>query len=151
MRFTTKVFFAAVLLLSCLKGSSQILTPVKWSYGAKKISATEAVVFIKATIDAGWHLYSQTVEEGGPVKTTFTYAPAKEYKLNGTTQEPKPIVRMEPAFGMKVAFFEKSVIFQQKVKVSKFPVTVKGSVEYMVCNDEKCLPPDTKSFSIPVK
>jgi DsbC/DsbD-like thiol-disulfide interchange protein len=58
---------------------------------------------------------------------------------------------MEPAFGMKVAFFEKSVIFQQKVKVSKFPVTVKGSVEYMVCNDEKCLPPDTKSFSIPVK
>ncbi len=85
----------------------------------KKISATEAVVFIKATIDAGWHLYSQTVEEGGPVKTTFTYVPSKEYTLNGGTVEPKPIVRMEPAFGMKVAFFEKSVIFQQKVKLTK--------------------------------
>jgi hypothetical protein len=62
MRFTTKVFFAAVLLLSALKGSAQILKPVKWSYGAKKISATEAVVFIKANIDGGWHLYSQTVK-----------------------------------------------------------------------------------------
>lgn len=151
MRFSTKVFFAAVLVLSALKGSAQILNPVKWSYGAKKLSATEAVVFIKATIEGGWHLYSQTVEEGGPVKTTFTFPASKEYTLNGTTKEPKPIVRMEPAFGMKVAFFEKSVIFQQKVKVGKFPATVKGAVEYMVCNDEKCLPPTEQAFSIPIK
>jgi hypothetical protein len=151
MRFTTKVFFAAVLILSCVKGSAQILNPVHWSYGAKKISATEAVVFIKATIDAGWHLYSQKVDEGGPVKTTFTYAPSKDYTLKGTTQEPKAIVRNEPAFNMNVAFFEKSVIFQQKVKLNKKQTTVKGTVEYMTCNDEKCLPPDTQSFNIPIK
>jgi hypothetical protein len=151
MRFTTKVFFAAVIVLFSLKGSAQILTPVKWSYGAKKVSATEAVVFIKATIDGGWHLYSQTVAEGGPVKTTFTFAPSKEYTLNGTTQEPKPIVRNEPAFDMKVAFFEKSVIFQQKITLSKQQTTVKGNVEFMVCNDEKCLPPATQEFSIPIK
>lgn len=151
MRFTTKVIFAAVPVLSFLTGKAQILTPVHWSYGAKKISATEAVVFIKATIDPGWHLYSQTVAEGGPVKTTFTFAPAAAYTLNGATQEPKPVVRMEPAFNMNVAFFEKSVIFQQKVKVKKFPVAVKGSVEYMTCNDEKCLPPDTQNFNVTIK
>jgi len=71
--------------------------------------------------------------------------------LNGATQEPKPIVRMESAFNMKVAFFERSVIFQQKVKVKKLPVAVKGTVEYMTCNDEKCLPPDTQSFNITIK
>jgi hypothetical protein len=151
MPFTTKVFFAAVLVLSCLNGKAQILTPVHWSYGAKKISATEAVVFIKATIDEGWHLYSQTVSEGGPVKTTFSFAPSTAYTLNGATQEPKPIVRMESAFDMKVGFFERSVIFQQKVKVKKLPVAVKGTVEYMTCNDEKCLPPDTQSFNITIK
>jgi DsbC/DsbD-like thiol-disulfide interchange protein len=58
---------------------------------------------------------------------------------------------MEPAFDMKVAFFEKQVIFQQKVKLTKQQAVVKGSVEYMVCNDEKCLPPDTQEFSIPIK
>ena len=151
MRFTTRIFFAVLLVLSCLNGQTQILTPVHWSYGAKKINATEAVVFIKATIDQGWHLYSQTVGEGGPVKTTFAFAPSAAYTLNGATQEPTPIVRMESAFNMKVAFFERSVIFQQKVKVKKLPVVVKGTVEYMTCNDEKCLPPDTQSFNITIK
>ncbi|WP_207515143.1 protein-disulfide reductase DsbD domain-containing protein [Longitalea luteola] len=151
MRFTTKLLFAALLLLSLQRVTGQILKPVRWSYGAKKTSATEAVVFIKATIDEGWHLYSQHVAEGGPVKTTFTFPASKEYTLNGSTQEPKPIVRMESAFNMQVAFFEKSVIFQQKIKLKKQQTTVKGSVEYMTCNDEKCLPPDTQAFSIPIK
>jgi hypothetical protein len=151
MRFTTKLFFAGLLLLSFQRLSAQILNPVRWSYGAKKLNATEAVVFIKATIDAGWHLYSQHVAEGGPVKTTFTFPASKDYTLNGATQEPKPIVRMESAFNMQVAYFERSVIFQQKIKLKKQQTTVKGSVEYMTCNDEKCLPPDTQSFSIPIK
>lgn len=151
MRFTTKLFFAGLFVLSFQNLSAQILKPVRWSYGAKKLNATEAVVFIKATIDAGWHLYSQHVEEGGPVKTTFTFPVSKDYTLNGATQEPIPIVRRESAFNMQVAFFEKSVIFQQKIKLKKQQTTVKGSVEYMTCNDEKCLPPDTQSFSIPIK
>ncbi|WP_205513281.1 protein-disulfide reductase DsbD domain-containing protein [Longitalea arenae] len=151
MRLTTKLFFAALLVLSLQSLSAQILKPVRWSYGAKKINATEAVVFIKATIDEGWHLYSQHVSEGGPVKTTFSFPASKDYTLNGATQEPKPIVRMESAFNMQVAFFEKSVIFQQRIKLKKLQTTVKGSVEYMTCNDEKCLPPDTQSFSIPIK
>ena len=151
MRFTSKVIFAGLLLVACQQLSAQILKPVHWSYGSKKVSPTEAVVFIKATIDAGWHLYSQHVEDGGPVKTTFAFTPSPAYTLNGATQEPKPVVRMEPAFNMQVGFFEKSVIFQQKVKINKGPVTVKGTVEYMTCNDEKCLPPDTQSFSISIK
>lgn len=151
MRLTTKLFFAGLLVLSCQSLSAQILKPVRWSYGVKKLNAKEAVVFIKATIDEGWHLYSQHIEEGGPVKTTFTFPASKDYTLNGSTREPKPIVRMESAFNMQVAFFEKSVIFQQKIKLKKQQTTVKGSVEYMTCNDEKCLPPDTQSFSIPIK
>jgi hypothetical protein len=55
-----------ILLLFAVAGNAQILTPVHWSYAAKKISSTEAVVFIKCTIDDGWHVYSQTVKEGGP-------------------------------------------------------------------------------------
>jgi hypothetical protein len=50
--FLTLVFTSLMFLQS----KAQILTPVHWSYGAKKISSTEAVVFIKATIDNGWHV-----------------------------------------------------------------------------------------------
>lgn len=131
---------------------AQILAPVHWSYAAKRLSATEAVVFVKATIDDGWHVYSQNVKDGGPVKTTFKFEPSNTYTLIGKTIEPAPVKRMEKAFGMEVSFFEKSVIFQQKVKLAgKGKVVVKGSLEYMTCNDQKCLPPEDIEFSVEVK
>ncbi|WDF57412.1 protein-disulfide reductase DsbD domain-containing protein [Mucilaginibacter sp. KACC 22063] len=139
------------MLFACFT-HAQILTPVHWSYAAKKLNANEAVVFVKATIDDGWHVYSQNVKDGGPVKTTFKFEPSKAYTLLGKTIEPTPVTRMEKAFGMEVSFFEKSVIFQQKVKLNgKGKVVVKGSLEYMTCNDQKCLPPEDIEFSVEVK
>lgn len=141
-----------LLLFACSFVKAQILQPVHWSYAAKKLSPTEAVIFMRATIDEGWHVYSQFVKEGGPVKTTFTFAPSGAYTLAGKTLEPKPILRMEKVFGMEVGFFEHAVIFQQKIKLkAKGPLTVKGTVEYMTCNDQKCLPPETLEFSVQVK
>lgn len=142
---------SGMLLLFCALGYGQILEPVKWSYAAKKVSENEAVVFMKADIDAGWHLYSQYIEEGGPVKTTFSFEPSKQYELVGKTAEPKPVKKFEEVFSMEVAYFEKQVVFQQKVKLKAGQTTIKGTVEYMVCNDEQCLPPDEKTFSVAVK
>jgi len=147
-----KNFILLFLIVLSWSAKAQILTPVKWSYAAKKLSSTEAVVFIKGTIDDGWHVYSQNIKEGGPVKTAFSFTPSKKYLLVGKTQEPKPIVRMEKVFNMEVGYFENSVIFQQKVKLnSKTPFSVKGQFEYMTCNDRQCLPPETVEFEIAVK
>jgi hypothetical protein len=139
-----------ILLLFAVAGNAQILTPVHWSYAAKKISSTEAVVFIKCTIDDGWHVYSQTVKEGGPIKTTITFTPSASYELVGKTMEPTPTTRNEKVFNMDVSYFEKSAIFQQKVKLKKGEIVVKGTLEYMTCNDKQCLPPEDIEFSIPV-
>jgi DsbC/DsbD-like thiol-disulfide interchange protein len=130
---------------------AQILQPVKWSYAAKKISKTDAVLLIKATIDNGWHIYSTQQKEGGPVKTSIDFTPSKDYALNGALAEPKPVTKMEQVFKMNVLYFEKSVIFQQKIKLKKDQTNIKGKVEYMVCNDKQCLPPDNIDFNIPVK
>ncbi|PTS92630.1 sugar transporter [Pedobacter sp. HMWF019] len=139
------------LVLSVFAASAQIENPVKWSYGQKKISKTEAIVFVKANIEDGWHIYSQNVKDGGPVKTTITFAPSKDYVKVGTTSEPKPVTKFEKSFDMNVSYFEKQVIFQQKVKLNKPSATVKGKVEFMVCNDSKCLPPTEVEFSVQVK
>jgi len=145
------LFLFAVALLFSMTASSQILKPVKWSYAAKKTSKTEATLYLKASIEEGWHLYSQNIPDGGPVKTSFKFTPAKTYKLNGKTIEPKPIVKFEKAFDMNVGYFENSVIFQQKIKLTGANATVKGTLEFMVCDDSQCLPPETVEFSIPVK
>ncbi|KIA91588.1 sugar transporter [Pedobacter kyungheensis] len=139
-----------VCLIS-LSSYSQILKPVTWSYAAKKTSPTTATIFIKATIDRGWHLYSQFVKDGGPVKTTFTFPAAKDFTLIGKTIEPKPVTKYEATFKMDVSYFENSVVFQQKVKLTGKNAVVKGSVEFMVCDDKQCLPPEQVDFSVPVK
>jgi hypothetical protein len=147
-----RILLITVILCGFLFANGQILNPVKWSYGSKRLSNTEGVVFLKATIDDGWHVYSQTVPDGGPVKTSFTYNPSKSFSLVGNTQEPKPTTRFEKVFSMEVGYFENSVIFQQRVKLKKKgPVTVNGSLEFMTCNDEKCIQPQQIPFSITIK
>jgi len=147
-----KKFFLVLLTVIIARSTqAQVLEPVKWSYAAKRLNSTEAMVLIKATVDRGWHIYSQHVADGGPVATSFSFAPSKAFTLVGKTIEPKPVTKFEKAFGMNVSYFENAVVFQQKIKIKAGQPVVKGTLEFMACNDEKCLPPDEVSFSIPVK
>lgn len=134
-----------------VNANAQILDPVTWTYAAKKTGTNEAVLFIKAKLQPGWHIYSQHVGEGGPVKTTFAFTPGKDYETVGATMEPKPIEKFEKVFNMEVSYFDNEVVFQQKIKLKAGQATVKGTVEYMVCNDTQCLPPEERTFSITVK
>ncbi len=146
-----KTMLVAALLLFISAAYAQILAPVKWSYAAKKTGANEATVYFKATIDPEWHIYSLNVGDGGPIKTSFTFSPSKEFTLDGKVMEPTPIKKYEKSFSMNVTYFENSVIFQQKIKMKAKQTTVKGKLEYMTCNDQKCLPPEDLDFSIAVK
>ena len=131
---------------------AQILKPVKWSYAAKKISGNEAIIFFKAVINKGWHIYSQNVKDGGPTKTVFTFSKSSQYNLVGKTVEPKPISHFDKVFNMPVGYFEQQVIFQQRVKLKTTgAVTVKCKIEYGTCNDHQCLPPEDIIVSVPVK
>jgi len=146
-----KLFLAITALLITIGAKAQVESHVKWAYAAKKTSPTEAVVLIKATIDKGWHIYSQNVKEGGPIKTSFTFNPSADFVLVGKPSEPTPVTKYEKTFGMNVGYFENSVVFQQKIKLKSAKATeVKGKLEFMTCNDSKCLPPDEVEFSIPL-
>lgn len=138
-------------LVICAGAYAQIETPVRWSYAAKKLSSKEAVVFLKATIQPGWHIYSLNVGDGGPIKTSFEFTPSKLYATNGKTAEPTPISKFEKAFNMNVSYFEKEVVFQQKISLKSAAATnITGKLTYMTCNDKKCLPPEDVDFTIPL-
>lgn len=141
----------AFVFFSALGAFAQLEDPVSWTYAAKKVSKTEAVVFIKATLEEKWHIYSQTTKPGGPTRTVFTFSPSKDYTLVGKTIEPKPILKFEKVFNMSVPYFEDEVVFQQKVKLNKPTAVVKGKVEYGVCDDKSCLPPTELAFSVAIK
>lgn len=139
------------LILFAVASQAQVFEPVKWSVASKKLNDKEAVVFIKATIEKGWHIYSLNLEDGGPIATSFDFPPSKQFSLVGKVAEPKPKHDFEEVFNMDVSYFEKEVVFQQKVKLNGDKATVKGNVEWQACDNERCLPPDEYSFAIAVK
>ena len=149
-----KIIKLAMLLLLAIgvgESSAQIYNPVTWSYAAKRTSSTEAVVFIKAVIDQGWHIYSIKQPDGGPLKTTLTLSKSPQYQTLGNPTEPKPMKLFEKVFDMDVLYFEKQVIFQQKVKLLAANAKINGKVGFMACNDKRCLNPQEIEFSLIVK
>jgi thiol:disulfide interchange protein DsbD len=134
-------------------GYSQILNPVKWTYSIENNGSEKATLVINAKIDKGWHLYSQFVGEGGPVPTSFRFEKSDAFTLSGNVKEvPKAKSFFDDIFGMQVAWFEKSATFKQEIKVSsKTDFKVKGTLEFMVCDDKQCLPPEEVEFTFDVK
>ena len=121
---------------------SQIEDPLQWSTSVEKVSDNEFILVSKATIEEGWHLYSQEVPEDGPIPTTFSFDTSNEnFSLIGKTLEEKGHTVNDPVFEMKIKFFENSAIFKQRVKTTSDINTINGVVEFMVCDDTKCLAP----------
>ena len=148
-----KTVLMMMVLLAGFLASAQVQNPVKWAYKLKKVNATTYEVHITATIDKGWHVYSQTTPDGGPVPTTINFSKNPLITLVGTAKEVGKLEqRHEELFGVDVKQFSNSVNFIQTIKVKAAVKTaVTGSVEFMVCNDRECLPPTTNKFSLPIQ
>jgi thiol:disulfide interchange protein len=137
-----------LIFLSISGSHSQILDPVEWTYAVEQ-NGDQAELIFTATIEPGWHLYSQYIDEGGPIKTSFVFEPNSAFELIGKTSEGEPEKYYDKSFEMDLMYFSNKAIFKQKVKVkggNEFPVS--GYIEFMVCDDERCLPPEEIEFSL---
>ena len=139
-----KLYFLSLLIVifSCSTIQSQVLEPVKWKTSVEKISDTEYDLVATSNIDAGWHLYSQSVPENGPIATVFVFEKSDKFELIDKVSEEEGHTVDDPVFNMKIKFFEDKAVFKQRIKVLNNELfVVKGEVEFMVCDDSKCLPP----------
>ncbi|MBP0904984.1 protein-disulfide reductase DsbD family protein [Mariniflexile gromovii] len=137
-----KFLFALTAFVFSVATFAQVLEPVKWSTAVEKLSDTEYLLISKATIDKGWHLYSQGVPDNGPIPTSFTYDDSEgTFKIIGNTEEDEGHTVNDPVFEMEIKYFEASATFKQKIKLNEHVETINGFVEFMVCDDTRCLPP----------
>lgn len=129
-----------------------IYDPVKWDFKLSKKQGSEYELLMEATIEEGWHLYSQHLPPGdGPVPTSFRFKEQDGLQLTGDiVSDGELIEEYDSNFMMDLEFFKDKVIFRQKVNVEKSVSVIKGDLEYMVCNDKMCLPPEIVEFSIDV-
>ena len=146
-----KILFLAACLVTALGLTAQQLDPVKWSYSVKETSATEAELLFTAKLDAGWHLYSQYTDPTGPLAINFEFEDSKDYQRLGKVLEPKPHEEMDEVFGCVVKSFSGTVVFRQKVKrLSDKDFTVRGILNYQLCNDGSCIAPEDRDFAFKV-
>lgn len=80
-----KTFILSCLLLTAFvfQAMAQIQEPVKFKSEFKKVSDTEAEIVFTATIDAGWHVYSTNIPDGGPTPATLTMETLEGAELVG--------------------------------------------------------------------
>jgi len=151
MNYILRAFIFFFLIGSI--ASAQIHKPVIWETSVEKINESDFNLVVSATIEAGWHLYSQNVPEGGPIATSIVLNDESEnFQLIGNPIEDKGIEEFDNVFNMKIKFFEKKASFKQKIRLlTEEKITIEGIVEFMVCDDTFCLPPTEVDLSFEVQ
>ncbi len=143
-----KIAFLFILINSFMGYSQIALNPVEWVVTYNAISNTEGELIFTANIQDKWHIYSQKASTDGPVPTSFSITlNANHYELVGSVEESNAHEIFDYTFDTKLLVFDKQAVFKQKVKrKTKKGFHIISSVEFMSCDDSKCLPPKTLNF-----
>lgn len=146
MKRRNTLFILFTLLFSLTAMAQQ--NPVHFSVQQKQVSPTEVEVVFTAKIDQGWHVYSTNLPADGPTSASLHVDKAEGITPVGKlTTRGKELNVYDKTFEMKLRYFENSVGFVQRYKITAKTYSIKGYLEYGACNDEMCLPPTQVEFN----
>ncbi len=132
----------------------QIYDPVKWTMDYKQVSEKEFDLIFTAKIDDKWGVYSQFLEgDEGPIPTTLNFDEGTHYKLKGKAKETGSDVHdgIDPIFRMQIKKFKHDATLTQRVIVNDISKPISGYLNFMTCDDERCLPPADVDFEFALK
>ncbi|MBZ9630563.1 thioredoxin family protein [Salegentibacter sp. LM13S] len=133
-------------------GDSQMVDPITWEASVEKENDSIFTLVFTANLEDGWHLYSQKEADIdiAPIATTFFYNNEEEnFELIGETTEPDIEPIYDKVFEADITYFEDEAIFTQKINVpGESKPEIVAEIYFSVCDDEKCLPPETERFTI---
>lgn len=148
-----RIFFRFLLtLFPVLSLQAQILDPVSWTFSSEPgPSSDEVVLFFTADIEEGWNVYATQVEPGGPIPTSVVFEPSGNYApVGGVREDGQAVEGFDAIFEMDIKKFKNQAVFSHTVKLNTPETTISGYIEFMVCDDLRCLPPQEVPFEIPV-
>jgi hypothetical protein len=128
--------------------------PVSWTFTAKKTAEKTYEIHMTATLQSGWHLYSQTQPDDAiAMPTTFTINTNPLFTLKGKIKEVGKLEKFhDKELDLSANQYSKKVNFVQLITMKgRVKTNFTGSVEYQTCDDKKCLPPKTVNFNVALK
>ena len=137
--------------------TSQIEDPTFWSFDVEDLGEGTYNLLANVEIDEGWHIYSQYKNpESFIVSTSFYFKNIDNLKFIDSEPEKidyvdgfkvfftenQPIEKFVPIQEEIARYFEEKASFIQKVEVQEGITQINAMYEFMVCDDQQCLPPE---------
>ena len=142
-----RILSTTCLLLLGLSIFAQMVNPVHFTSQLKTLEGNEAEIEFRASIDAGWHVYSTQLGSDGPISASFNIVKMEGAEVIGKLQaRGKEIKQYDKMFEMELRYFEQAVTFVQKIRFTKPAYDIDCYLEYGACNDQSCLPPSEVEF-----
>lgn len=114
---------------------------VTWYVNANRSVNAEYIIDFTASMRTGWHIYSQHLGDGGPIPTVITLDPSDDFIALGKAIEfGDPVKFYDSLYEMEIIWYMKQVCFRQRVKILGPVTSLRGSIDYMACNEHICIP-----------
>lgn len=137
------------LLCAVLPGLSQILNPVSWTTSLEMKGDDRGEVVMTATIEPGWHMYTNNIPDDGPTALSIDFSTLKGVKLDGTFKaDQKAHQQHDDMFDMELSWWTGKVTLRQAFIATEPQFEIGGTIVCGACNDQNCIPPYRESFSL---
>ncbi len=135
-------------LLTAALAAAQSVT---WKSSVEPLGGDAYRIVLEAAIPAGYHMYDMGPYEGGPTATTIVLTPGEGVQLDGPVEQlTKAHTYYDELFGMQIGTLSGKPRFAQKVHLATAKGTVAAQLEWMICNDSSCMPPDDTELTIEI-
>ena len=149
--FKHLLLFTIVFFTVNISFAQMIADPTTWKTEVKKKSATSYQLIFHLSLKSPWHVYAKTPGmDEALIVPSFTFDESNDYKIDGKTTT-KGILTTKKIEGVgTVSWYADKVIYTQNITARK-GAKISGSYTYQTCNENICLPPKTKTFSVVIK
>lgn len=135
-------------LLTAALAAAQSVT---WKSSVEPLGGDAYRIVLEAAIPAGYHMYDMGPYEGGPTATAIVLTPGEGVQLDGPVEQlTKAHTYYDELFGMQIGTLSGKPRFAQKVHLATAKGTVTAQLEWMICNDSSCMPPDETELTIEI-
>ncbi len=146
-----KLLSFVLFLCFCLSVSGQT-SPISWDFSQEKIKENVYAVTLSADIESPWYMYSQHTDPAGPVPTKITFDEQEGVELVRNLEEKGNLIKeVSELFEVEVLKFKNELNFVQKLRLDDSVKSISGTVLFMTCDGNRCLPPTEVKFDIPIE
>ena len=122
---------------------------VSWKSTVEHLDGDMYRIVLEASIPAPYHMYDMGPYEGGPNATTITFTAGAGATLEGGVEQlSTPERHYDKTFEMEIGTFAGKALFTQRVKLAAEKAAVTAQLEWMICDDTSCMPPEDTEMTI---